>query len=397
MDERTLACGCGGNAFILGEWCGFVNAGLGQPSGASIRVWMTQNPAQGSTSFTFHHGGITDMSSITGSVNKSGSAWCITLAGIMGVIIVVSGVTNLRRSSTATNNITMNQGRDVSRPRAVAEQYQAVAYQDKVAGAGPALVTTALREPGTAKTAVDSAMDRKMVRNSSVDLVVRKPAEAAEKIRALAEGMGGFLMSSEVSGGQDAAGASLTVRVPAARFEEARTEIRKLGLRVESEKVQAQDVTRQYVDEDANLRNLRAEEAQYLAIMKQAHTVKDTLEVSDKLSGVRGQIEQQQAEFDALSKQIETVAINVLLRAEAEAQVFGLHWRPLYQLKLGLSDGLGAVAGYAAAMTSILFYLPAVLLWIFTIGFGAAVGWRVLRWAARVFFAWPKQSAVQQV
>jgi hypothetical protein len=341
--------------------------------------------------------GMTDMSSITGSVNKSGSAWCITLAGIMGVIIVVSGVTNLRRSSTATNNITMNQGRDVSRPRAVAEQYQAVAYQDKVAGAGPALVTTALREPGTAKTAVDSAMDRKMVRNSSVDLVVRKPAEAAEKIRALAEGMGGFLMSSEVSGGQDAAGASLTVRVPAARFEEARTEIRKLGLRVESEKVQAQDVTRQYVDEDANLRNLRAEEAQYLAIMKQAHTVKDTLEVSDKLSGVRGQIEQQQAEFDALSKQIETVAINVSLRAEAEAQVFGLHWRPLYQLKLGLSDGLGAVAGYAAAMTSILFYLPAVLLWLFTIGFGAAVGWRVLRWAARVFFAWPKQSAVQQV
>jgi hypothetical protein len=45
-------------------------------------------------------------------------------------------------------------------------------------------------------------------------------------------------------------------RQRAARFEEARAEIRKLGLRVESEKVQAQDVTRQYVDEDANLRNL---------------------------------------------------------------------------------------------------------------------------------------------
>ncbi len=332
------------------------------------------------------------MPSITESLNKNSNIWWIAMAGIIGVIIVVSGVTNLRRSNIAATK----QGREVSMPRPVSEQYQSVAYQDAVRGGGPALVTAALLEPGAAKAAADLAMERKMVRNSSVDLVVRKPAEAAEKIRALAEDMGGFLMSSEVSGGQDATGGSLTVRVPAARFEEARAEIRKLGLRVESEKVQAQDVTRQYVDEDANLRNLRAEEAQYLAILKQAHTVKDTLQVSDKLSGVRGEIERQQAEFDALSKQIETVAINVSLRAEAEAQAFGLHWRPLYQMKLGLRDGLEAVAGYAVAMTSILFYLPAVLLWMGTIAVAGALGWRVWRWAGRVFFGWTKQSALQQ-
>jgi Domain of unknown function (DUF4349) len=165
---------------------------------------------------------------------------------------------------------------------------------------------------------------------------------------------------------------------------------------VESEKVEAQDVTRQYVDQDANLRNLRAEEAQYLSILKQAHTVKDTLAVSEKLSEVRGQIEQQQAEFDTLSKQIETVAITIALRAEAEAEVFGLQWRPLYQMKLALRDGLDALADYAGSMTSIVFYLPAVLLWMATIFVGAVVGWRILRWVARVFFAWPRQPAVQK-
>jgi Domain of unknown function (DUF4349) len=273
-----------------------------------------------------------------------------------------------------------------------AARYQSVA-QDKINTTEPVLLSVAQIEPAAAKA--DSAADRKMVRNSSVDLVVRRPTEAAEKIRALAEGMGGFLVTSEVSGGQDAASGSLTVRVPAARFEEARVEIRKVGVRVESEKVQAQDVTQKYVDEGANLRNLRAEEVQYLAILKQAHTVKDTLEVSEKLSGVRGEIEQQQAEFEALSKQIETVAITISLRTEAEARVFGLNWRPLYQLKLALRDGLDAVADYGAAMTSITFYLPAVLLWMVTLLVGAAAGWRVLRWAARVFFGWPKLSAVQ--
>jgi hypothetical protein len=47
-----------------------------------------------------------------------------------------------------------------------------------------------------------------------------------------------------------------------------------------------------------------------------------------------GVIEQQQAEFEALSKQVETVAITVSLHSEAKANVFGLHWRPLYELKL---------------------------------------------------------------
>jgi hypothetical protein len=234
---------------------------------------------------------------------------------------------------------------------------------------------------------------RKTIRTSSIDLVVQKPTEAAEKIRRLAEGIGGFLVSSEISGGQDATSGSLTVRVPAARFEEARAEIRKLGLRVENERIEAQDVTRQYVDQEANLRNLRAEEAQYLAILKQAKTVKDTLEVSEKLGEVRGQIEQQQEEFSALSKQIETVAISIMLRTEAEARVFGLNWRPLYQIKLALRDGLDGVANYASSMTAFLFLLPTVLLWLATILAVAAVGWRLLRWIGWRWFGWGKKTA----
>ena len=221
-----------------------------------------------------------------------------------------------------------------------------------------------------------------------MELVAQNPADTAEKIRQLAERMGGFLVKS-VTSGQDAQGAFLAVRVPAERFEEARAEIRKLGVRVESERMEAQDVTRQYVDLDARLRNLRVEEAQYLSIMKRANTVKDTLEVSEKLSNVRGQIEQQQAEFQALSKQVETVEINVSLHTEAQAQVFGLHWRPLYQLKFAMREGLNSLGNYVAAMASFAFLLPTILLWLMTILLGAAVGWRLLRWASRVFFGWP--------
>ena len=236
----------------------------------------------------------------------------------------------------------------------------------------------------SAKTA--GSGDRKTIRTSSMDLIVKSPADSAEKIRQLAAKANGFLVSLDTYGGGDASSALLTIRVPGVKFDEIRAEIRKLGLRVETEKLEAQDVTKQYVDQAARLRNLRAQETQYLGILKQAKTVKDTVDVSEKLDEVRGEIEQQQAEFDALSEQVETVALTISLRAEADAQVFGLHWRPLYQLKLAARQGLESLGDYAIAMASFLFYLPTVLLWLATILIGAAIGWRVLRWAGKALF-----------
>lgn len=241
------------------------------------------------------------------------------------------------------------------------------------------------------------AEDRKLVRTAALDLIVKTPAESSEKITQLAQAAGGFVVTSQVNGGADARNASLSIRVPAAKFAEVRAEIRKLGLRVDGEGVEAQDVTKQYVDQEARLRNLRAQEQQYLSILRKAATVKDTLEVSDKLNEVRGAIEDRQAEFEALSKQVETVAINITLRAEADARVFGLNWRPLYQLKMAAREGLDGLGDYAASMTVFVFYLPTVLLWLFTILAGAAIGWRILRWAARAFFGFaPKVVREQQ-
>jgi len=253
----------------------------------------------------------------------------------------------------------------------------------------------AFRPPSmTYLSTADGLADRKLVRTTSIDLLVKSPAISAEIIRSLTERAGGFLVQWQTNGAQDATTAWLTLRVPVARFEEVRAEIRKLGLRIEGEQLQAEDVTRQYVDQQARLHNLRAQEAQYLSILEQSRTVKDTLDVSEKLNGVRGEIEQQQAEFEALSKQVKTAAITISLHSEAEANVLGLRWRPLYELKLALMQGLEGLADYASAMFSLFFYLPAILLWLVTILAGAALGWKILKFALRMLFGGKKAVAV---
>jgi hypothetical protein len=332
------------------------------------------------------------MTAIADSVHVIKKPWL----GIMGMAVVLVllavGLADLRQAQVHTFQAPATSRQRVTtelvdqREYAPAAKTKTVAFADQQGSA---------EAEASAHPALDAAAGRKIIRTSSLEMVVPHPADMADTITALAESLGGYLVSAD-SGGQDSTTATLTIRVPAARFEEARATIRKLGLRVENEKIQAQDVTQQYVDQDASIRNLHAEESQYLAILKQAGTVKDLVAVSQKLSEVRGQIEELQAEFNALSHQIETVAITISLRTEAEAQVFGLNWRPGYQLKLALRDGLESLATYATAMTTILFYLPATLLWMGTIGVGSIGGWRIVRWIGRRWFGWNAiQAAVR--
>jgi hypothetical protein len=331
------------------------------------------------------------MSTFSELRNDHTKTWVLIAAGLgIGLFWIALAAPTLHRSAPALSlhqQIVRDQPSQTFYSAAPAKSKTVVLAEPTT----PPATAAVMENAAGARPAQDASGERKIIRSSSLAIVVQHPAQVMDKIMALAEMEGGYLESSE-GGGQDAASGSLTIRVPAARFEEARAEIRKLGLRVENETIAAQDVTRQYVDQDANLRNLRAEEAQYLAILKQANTVKDSLAVSRQISEVRGQIEQQQAEFNALSKQTETVAIAISLRTEAEARVFGLNWRPLYQLKLALRDGLESVGDYASAMTAFLFYLPAVLLWVGTIVGGAAVGWKLLRWVGRRF-GWQKAAA----
>ena len=350
-----------------------------------------QNQAQVESAAAFSLREISDMSTSAESFTeiKKPWLWVVAIGGFLLIWGAVS-VPSLMRARTSAFALQATRSGPLPARTESLEAFHTAPASPKsaiVAQGGEADAAV----PKTKSVAPDASAGRKLIRTGSMEMVVQHPSEVADRLTALAERMGGYLVSSE-GGGQTATAETLTIRVPAARFEEARAEIRKLGLRLENEKIDAQDVTRQYVDQDASLRNLHAEEMQYLSILKQASTVKDMLLVSERLSEVRGQIEQQQAEFNALAQQIDTVALTISLRTEAEAEVFGLNWRPGYQLKLALRDGLESLATYATSMLAFLVYLPSVLLWVGTMLAGMVITWRVVRWTGRRWFGWTQAT-----
>ncbi|MBZ5569857.1 MAG: DUF4349 domain-containing protein [Acidobacteriia bacterium] len=185
--------------------------------------------------------------------------------------------------------------------------------------------------------------------------------------------------------------ATLMIRVPAAELEKALAELKKLAVRTEREQVSTRDVTREFYDNEAHIRNLRAEEQQYLAIMKQAHTVKDTLEVSQKLSDVRDRIERLQAQIQLMTHDIEMSAIAIVLMQDA--RVFGMRWRPLYSAKTAVRELLVGLGEWMDWVVAMLIKLPLIVLWVVTVGIILWVVWKIGR---RVWLRFLKPKPVAQ-
>jgi len=240
------------------------------------------------------------------------------------------------------------------------------------------------RAPASVSVALASARQsdtldaRKIIRNGSLDLLVNDVSQSIDKIGSIVTGVGGFVEKSTQtnSGGHSA---SVTVRVPAARLDPVIVQIKALAATVDREGVEARDVTREYIDLDSRLRNAQAEESQYLQILKRATTIKDTLDVTEKLSDVRGRIEQLQGEMKYLTSQIDMSSLEISLRAEADAAVAGIHWRPLRRAKIAMSEMVSGLADWADSVVAFLINLPLIAVWFLSVLILIAVALRILR------------------
>jgi len=232
--------------------------------------------------------------------------------------------------------------------------------------------------------------DRQVLRSGALEIIAGDPSEAAEQLRNLATHLSGFVVNSKVSGSDERTrSAQVTMRIPAEHFDEARARVRTIAKAVEEDDVEARDVSREYVDQEATLRNSRAEEMQYLTILKGATAVKDVLEVSSKLAEVRAhinQLNQLEADLRFLQHQVQMSLLTVNIAAIPEARVFGIRWRPLYKAKLSLRGALSAMADYSDSIVELFLNLPVLAMWGFTIVALLKVGWIVLRRTLLLFF-----------
>ena len=229
---------------------------------------------------------------------------------------------------------------------------------------------------------------RKIVATGSLSLIVTDVPATVEHARLAVEAAGGYVQNSNVTRSDgEIRWAAMTLRVPAPRLEALRAQLRGLATKVENEKLDAREVTAEYVDLDAAVRNYRAEEQQYLDILRRSGTIKDTLAVAERLADVRGRIERTQGRLNLLERQVAMASLEVTFHTDAIVVAAPPRWQPLAKMKLAFESALENGEQYLDIAVAVLFQLPIILLWFFTIAGSAAMGWRLLRWMWRRWFA----------
>jgi hypothetical protein len=133
--------------------------------------------------------------------------------------------------------------------------------------------------------------------------------------------------------------ATIVIRVPSERLDEALAQIKKGVVEVVRENRSGQDVTNQYVDLQAQLRAKEAAEQKLLEIMDQAVRAEDVLAIYLQVQTVQTEIEQLKGQIKYLEESAALSSISVQLIAEEGTQPIEIGpWRPEGAAKEAIQD-----------------------------------------------------------
>ena len=192
-------------------------------------------------------------------------------------------------------------------------------------------------ESGAGLGDASNPVERMVIYNANLQIAVESPVTAMDTIIRMAEQSGGFVVNSNLSNTYRETGslprASLTIRVPAGQMDSIMTAIKALvpdpGEDVIYEYVSGQDVTAEYTDLEARLRNLEAAEEALVALMEKAEDTEDVLNVFGELTYYRGEIEVVKGRMKYLSESVSLSAITVEIIAKESLQPIEIAgWEP---------------------------------------------------------------------
>ena len=212
----------------------------------------------------------------------------------------------------------------------------------------------------------EAAPARMIVRSAELRVVVADTTKAVSAATRAAEGVGGYVAGSQVWREGELLRARLTLRVPADKLSPALAQLRGIAKRVENETVSSEDVSEEFVDLGARLRNLEATEEelrQLLIVARQnARKASDVLEVHQHLTTVRGEIEQIKGRMRYLTQVAAMSSITVEMTPDALAQpVVEPGWQPLAVARDAARSLIAATqTAVNAAIWLVIYVLPIV-------------------------------------
>ena len=228
------------------------------------------------------------------------------------------------------------------------------------------------------------AISRKIIYDAQVDLVVENVNPIAKKLTSLVQDAHGYVADENTIGSPGSQRSMRwKIRVPVDQFEAFVQNVVALG-ELERTTRTSQDVTEQYYDIEARIKNKKAEEKTLTKILEErTGKLEDVLKVEVELSRVRGEIEQLEGKIRVLENlsSLATLTLNVREREKFEPPApvaadfptqVARTWDSSVHSLINLGKG-------------VVLWAVDWAVWVPLLIVGGIVAWLILRWLIRVF------------
>lgn len=179
-----------------------------------------------------------------------------------------------------------------------------------------------------------AAVERIVIQNADLSIVVTDVEGRMKEIQTMAEKMGGFVVASNLyqtytNNSVLVPEATITIRVPAEKLDEALETIKTDVVEVRNETRSGQDVTAEYVDLQSRLKNYEAAERELSELLENAATTEDVINIFNQLAYYREQIEITKGQIQYYEEAAALSAISVRLIAKETIQPIEIAgWEP---------------------------------------------------------------------
>ncbi len=228
----------------------------------------------------------------------------------------------------------------------------------KMGGVSNLMMPSQVREAASVATGA-----RMVITDTYLSVLVKSVRDTVDKILADTTSMSGYMVSNSLSNPDQAATASLVLRVPIASREALLTKIRSYGIKVTSENLTGTDVTDQYVDNEARLAPLLKSRQKLEQLLDEAQKVPEILEVQRELSALQLQIDNLKGQQEYLKKTSELNKITIYLSTDEYSLPYApeASWRPEVIFKQAVRSMIATLRQFGTWAIWLVVYSPLVL------------------------------------
>ncbi len=208
----------------------------------------------------------------------------------------------------------------------------------------------------------DASGNRVVIQESNMSLLVHDVRETGDQILSYVKNNGGYMVYASYTRPTESPFASITVRVPTIKLDQALSYFKNLAVKVTSENLVGTDVTQEYVDIEGRLTTLRKTKDKFEEILDKAIDVQDILTVTREIINIQTQIDALVGQKQAIEKNAELTKITIYLSTDELALPYtpDKAFRPTVVFKYAVRSLLNTLRIGAEALIWLAVYSPLV-------------------------------------